>query len=355
MTKHAWLGLAGVVLAISAVAIFGYRRWAGREDATRRAALAYMPPDATAVLFADLASLRQSPFLSELYKWAPHPQADSDYVQFVRATGFDYERDLDRVAVALSKRGQDTTFFAIAEGRFDRKKITAYAAQSATRQSRGRREIFSLRVTGNARPLAFVFLSDNRIALTDDPDTALLLAEPRKDPDTVAWRERFRRLAGSPVFAVVRQDAGAGTALSAEAPGGFHSPQLTAILDQLQWITIAGQPESDRLRVVLEGECAEEALSRQLSDLLNGVLVLAQAGLSEPKMRQQLDPQLREAYLEMLKDADVSRIDRGDTKSVRLVFDVTPQFLEAARRASAIPPPPPPVRTPQRSAPSRKK
>jgi hypothetical protein len=56
-------------------------------------------------------------------------------------------------------------------------------------------------------------------------------------------------------------------------------------------------------------------------------------GLHEQKMRQQLQPAVREAYLEMLKSADVSQIDRGETKSVRLMFDLTPKFLEAARTA----------------------
>jgi hypothetical protein len=130
---------------------------------------------------------------------------------------------------------------------------------------------------------------------------------------------------------VVRQDAGAGAALSARAPGGLQSPQLSALIDQLQWITFAGKPEADHLRVVLEGEGTAQGTTRQLSDLINGLLVLGQAGLSDPKMRQQLQPQVRDAYLELLKSADVSQIDRGDTKSVRLIFDVTPRLLETAR------------------------
>jgi hypothetical protein len=77
---------------------------------------------------------------------------------------------------------------------------------------------------------------------------------------------------------------------------------------------------------------------RQLADLLNGVLVLAQAGLNGPRTRRELDPLAREAYLEMLRGADVSRIDRGETKSVRLLFDVTPKFLAAARAAVLVAP-----------------
>ena len=65
--------------------------------------------------------------------------------------------------------------------------------------------------------------------------------------------------------------------------------------------------------------------------MLNGILLLAQSGLNGPQIRQQLDPQVREAYQEILKSADVSRIDRGETKSVRLVLDITSKFLTAAR------------------------
>ena len=55
------------------------------------------------------------------------------------------------------------------------------------------------------------------------------------------------------------------------------------------------------------------------------------AGLNDAKTRQQLDPAVREAYLGLLKSADVRKMDRGTARSVRLVFDLNPSFLEAAR------------------------
>jgi hypothetical protein len=81
------------------------------------------------------------------------------------------------------------------------------------------------------------------------------------------------------------------------------------------------------MRIVAEGECGDEQTSRQLSDLLNGILALAQAGLNGPQTRRGLDPRIRDAYLEMIKGAEVSRLDRGETKSVRAVFDITSNFL----------------------------
>jgi hypothetical protein len=333
--------LAGTILAailVGAIALYGYQRWRGSEDSARNDLLAQMPADASAVLYIDLDALRQSPFLAELYKWAPQTKADADYSQFVQSTGFNYESDLNRASIALLKHGQETTLFAVADGRFDRKKIAVYASQTGTTENRSGGEILSVPLSGSIRRITFTFLRKDRIALTNGATLDALLSPLHADSDSLAWRERFRRLGGSPLFAVVRQDAAAGSALSAQAAGGLQSPQLTALIDQLQWITFAGKPEADHLRVVLEGEGGADAPTRQLSEVINGLLVLAQAGLSDRKVRQELQPEVRESYLEMLKSADVSQIDRGETKSVRLMFDLTPKFLETARTAMPIAP-----------------
>jgi hypothetical protein len=210
-------------------------------------------------------------------------------------------------------------------------------------------------LNGGPRKVSFTFLRNDRIALTDEGDLAKILAGNQKGADAADWRKRFERLAGSPIFAVIRQEAGAGNALAEQAPSGLHSPQLSALLDQLQWITLAGKPDGDRLRVVTEGECTADATARQLSDLLNGVLVLAQAGLNDSKTRKQLDPAVREAYLDLVKGAEVSRIDRGETKTVRLVFDVTPKFLEAARTTAPLAPPAPTTKAPPKRGALHKK
>ena len=337
MKKRIGIGLA-VVLILGVAVFFGSRKWGVQSGATREETLALMPTDASAILFADFDGLRQAPFVAKLYAWAPKPQSDADYAQFVKETGFDYERDLQSITIAVEKRGQDSALFAVLDGNFDRPKISAYALKDGSAVKTGEREIFSVPVSGTSKKISFVFLRNDRIAATDDSNLAVFLQAKKRTDDVADWRARFERLAGSPVFAVVRQDAAVGTALAAQAPRGLRSPQLSTLLDQLQWITLAGKPENDRLRVVAEGECTAEATARQLVDLMNGVVILAQLGLNDAKTRQQLDPAAREAYLEVLKSAEVSKIDRGDTKSVRLVFDITPGLLEAARGAHPVMP-----------------
>src|SRR5258708_26336517 len=145
-----------------------------------------------------------------------------------------------------------------------------------------------------------------------------MLAGNQKGGDAGDGRTGFERLGGSPIFAVIRQDSGTGSALSKRAPSGLRSPQLSALLDQLQWITIAGKPDGDRMRVVAEGECNADATAQQLSDLLNGILVLAQAGLNDSKTRKQLDPPPPEPHLQLLKRATRSRTHPAQTQPIRL-------------------------------------
>jgi hypothetical protein len=339
MMKRRWTLWTAAILLLGGLALLD--AYMHRHDASataRDALLSAMPPEASTVVFADLDELRHAPFAAEFYNWIPKNQADAEYLVFLHKTGFDYERDLNRMAVAVIKREKESKLFAIADGHFDRKKIEAYGAQSGTRENRDGREIFSVALGDGGRKISFAFLSKDKIALTDTNDIVPFLAPVPSNGDARDWRERFARLAGSPVFAVVRQDGEAGSALASQSPGGFQSPQLSTLLNQLRWITLAGKPEEKGLRIVAEGECADEQTSRQLSDLLSGMLLMAEAGLNGPQTRRALDPRIRDAYLEMIKGADVSRVDRGGTKSVRAVFDVTSNLLNAVSTATpAIP------------------
>jgi len=91
--------------------------------------------------------------------------------------------------------------------------------------------------------------------------------------------------------------------------------------------------------VVAAGECLNETMIRQLNDMLGARLILAQAGLDDPKARKQLAPKLRDAYLTLLKTAQVEKLDRGNSKSVRLIFEITPELLESAHASSGADPP----------------
>lgn len=343
MPNRKWLPGLFVVLAISLAATFFYFHYRSYDPlAVRNEMLAQMPANGNAVVFLDLAALRSSPFLAQLFAWAPRPAPDADYAQFVQATGFNYERDLDRVALGVFRAADRSSILVIADGRFDRQKISEYLQRSGKPAMRNGATVFPIAPSGTTGASFLTFLSKDRIAWTNDPSAAALFARP--DPFAAEWRERFGRLAGTPVFAVIRQDSGAVAALAQQAPGGFRSPQLAALLAQLQWISIGAKPDGNLLRVVADGECESEVTMRQLSEFLNGILLLAVGGLNGADTRKKLDPQLREGYLELLQSAEVQKVDRGTSKSVRVVFDVTPKLLQAVRAAETpIGPPTPPA------------
>ncbi len=337
--KGKFFALAAV-LGLSALGLLGYFLWFRHELPARNVLLSWMPEDAQSVLFVDLSDLRQSPFFADLLAWAPHPEADPEYHQFVRDTGFDYEKDLERVAFAFESQGGQQIFFAVADGHFDQKKIKAYAAKNGALQNQGGAEIYSLPMAGSSSRVSFKFLNRGRIVLTNNPDLSSLLQKIHRvnNVESAGWQTRFERVAGAPIFAVIRAEGlkaifgppAASQDFARRATGGLVSPQL-ALLAQLQWLTVAGKPENNQLRVVADGESLEDSNARQLEDLLNGIVLLAHAGLSAPKTQQQIGATTRQSYLELLKSIDVSRIDRGETKSVRLMFTVAPDLLKTAQ------------------------
>lgn len=315
-----------------AALLFTAHYWPETQSSSREQLLQFVPSDSTAVVFLHLDEFRQSPFLARIYSWAPHPNEDSEYTQFVRDTGFSYERDLKAAVMAISNHGTTTNLLLVVDGRFDRKKIEAFLTSAGTSAQQGKLKVFSLNDAGiHEKAVSLAFLSDNRIAVTDAPSLAEQLASAASNANHAEWSSRFDRLAGTPLFAVVHQDPVMHKALDSAAPGGFRSPQLSALLEQLQWISIAGKPDGQELRAVAEGECQSELASAQLRDMLQGVLLLAQNGLHDRQLRQQMNPDEREAYLEILQGAEVQKIDRGEWKTVRVALSVTPKFLDVAR------------------------
>src|SRR5215470_12665919 len=308
-----------IALIIMVTAVIGCLRWGKRDGNANRAELmSLMPANGNTALFLDFSQLRSSPPFMQLLAIAPQQVPDHDYAQFTQATGFEYERDLDRIAISIDRQSQTQAVFAIAEGRFNRRKIEEYGARFGALKTADGKTLYAVPVNNSSHKVYFTFLRDDRIVWANDSSYFFQqVAEGSQNE----WSEHFARVAGTPMFIILRQDAGVASAL-AGAPGGLNSPQLAALINQLQWISIGAKPEGDLLRVVIDGEAPRENTTQQLKELLGGLIVIAQMGLNDPKVRKQLDPELRQGYLDLLNSADIQRLDRGTSKSIRMVFDV---------------------------------
>src|SRR5262245_17546808 len=123
-TKTKNISLAALAIAgVVAATLLAFHFSGESPGSVRAELLRYVPAAATSLLFIDPDQLRASPFTPTLYSRAPQPAEDSEYTQFMADTGFNYERDLSPIFIAVSNHGARSNTFVVAEGKFDRKKI----------------------------------------------------------------------------------------------------------------------------------------------------------------------------------------------------------------------------------------
>jgi hypothetical protein len=313
MKKPAIVVLCLVVLVLAAGGYYFLHRGPAATDSmpgTAPTMLSVLPPQAPYIVYADLETLRGSAFLNRLVAIIPAPKEDPEYLDFVRATGFDYTRDLDRVAVAIIPTTPTATVVMIGEGRFDQQKITAYHNSLA------------------GDPTTVRFLSPNRIELVNRLNWNPAPAPPASDPSVAAMTERIHSVAGSSLFAVVRMDAVPKDA----AVGAFKLDAITSTMKGVNWLTLAVGPQGQDLRAVLEGECESTLDATQMNLALGGLRIMARAFLSDPATRRQFTPAGADALTKLVKQADIS----ASGKHVQLAVSLTPEILDGL----AAPPPP---------------
>ena len=323
MKRALYLFLVAILLT---AAVYFLR--SGRETAPGPVPemLAELPSDAPLILYADLAALRVSPLVEQLAALAVPAQQDPEFVAFVSQTGFDYARDLDRVAVALrpspQASGHGGSVQVIAEGRLDRKKIAAYALRTGRKEVQDNREVYIVPGTRPGASISFTFLEPNRIAIADTPQ---LPPFATGTPDA-ELQEHVTRVAGSAVFVVGRAKA----LPAGLATFGWQSDQLDTLVRSLRWYSIAARPLEDRVRIVLDAECDSPENARQLSGVLDGLRMLAQVALADPNTRRRMQPAALALADSLLRSADISRSDT----TVRMMFELTGKEIS---RALALP------------------
>lgn len=325
----------GVLLVVAGVSAAGLYYSSRGPNAAQGPAIpeliALAPPDTAYLSYADLAALRASPFVARLMALAPSPAADPEYAGFVRATGFDYARDLDRLVVAARPGSPAPLTLALAEGRFDRARISSYALRSGTLERGSGAEVYTFPPSPTSKATAFAFLNDNRVAIGEGPEAAKVVAAlaSSRAPSRFApaIRERISRVADSAVF-VVGQVADVPQNLS---PGGMRSDQFANLVRSLRWFTLAARPEGDRLKVAVEGECDTVESARQLAGTVDGLRMLGQAMLADPGTRQRLQPATATLLESLLRIIQVSR----DEQRVRLSLELTSEMVKRLPEAPA--------------------
>lgn len=282
--------------------------------------LAALPAGAPTLVYVDLAAVRASSFYQHRPDKGPIAVPNQDYADFVHSTGFDFEKDLDRVAIASwpASGKEQRKNIAIADGRFDRAKVRDYAMRKGKLDRQEGRDVF-LFSTGDPSGFNTVsFLDDHRIAIVGGRSIAPLLAARSDDTAADPARERAARLDGAAAFLITRVPP----APDNFAQGGTASAQLASLARSVQWVTLAARPEGDDMRISLEGECDNSTDAMQLKSTLELLRMFGRAGLDSPKTRQSMDPAALAILQALLTSADVTQAAERVRIRVELTQDI---------------------------------
>src|SRR5262249_23077390 len=115
----------------------------------------------------------------------------------------------------------------------------------------------------------------------------------REAPDLLNGRCASTGFRAPPLSASCGATGAAATRWTPRAPGVFRSPGVAAVLAELEWISLPGRPDGDRLRLVAEGESNSDRTASDLRDFLEGIRLLAENGLNDPKLRDEMNPEER--------------------------------------------------------------
>ena len=258
-------------------------------------------PAADAYFYIDLTPLRAA----GLFKNAP-ANVDPDYAQFVRDTGFQFERDLDQAAFAVhlpsaadlagSRTPPETRYSEVFVGRFDGAKLAAYLRKTAdSSRPYGNTLIYSIPLPGRTLRVAVL---NKRMVASSNTESAFAIQEIidryaetfTGGPDLL--RRYYRHVPLASLAWAVARTASAGQQGNAKfvLPGGFDLffPPDTVIVAAVRYFG------SVQVRADAFTRTPEDA--QRVSDQLNALLAIArtvefraQAGAADPDLKAFFD------------------------------------------------------------------
>ncbi len=271
--KQLWVAFAVVVIIAGSIVTTILLRKRAAPDAVR------LLPDSDAVFYINLEPIR---LLTNLGK-KPSKDRDPQYEDFVRQTGFEFERDLDKAAFAIhygavtNGKSGETRYSEIFQGHFDSARVGDYLHHLASRVERYRDlDIYVIPLEGRTVRVALLGIDIAAATNTADPgvihgmiDRYKQAALPFTGPPLVSnyyWRVPL----GSLIWTIARSPA-AGTAQEHSElllPGGW-----SGLLPPNSVVIASARPLNEiHLRAqVLTGGAAE---ARRFTERVNTYLVL---------------------------------------------------------------------------------
>ena len=273
--RFVFLGVAILVLGLGTGLVASYVGLPnlGLIGSDGPAELAYVPPDATVVAFADVREVMDSQLRQKLLKISP--DADQGADAFQAETGINIQTDVDRIVASVSgapdpSNPANMRPLLVARGRFDTARIeAALRAKGATVEEYNKQRLITLQ---NELGLSFV-----------EPDLAVVgvPASVRRAIDTKASGTNVT--SNADVMRLVRDfengNAWVVAHIEAVTSGNVIPAEIKQQLPPVTWLALSSRID-DGVRAVVRAEARDEAAANNLRDVIRGLVALArlQAG-----------------------------------------------------------------------------
>jgi hypothetical protein len=315
--------LFAVIALAGAGAFAAYRHERALTPAAEATSLvSELPSGAPFIYYLDAAAFRSSAFLGNILKTSPNPSPSNDYANFVNETGFDFSKDLDRVAVAVEPVANgDSKVTVIADGRFDQSKIATYAGHhNGTPVGGNGAPAFKFIENGDRKSTTLVtILSPTHIRIESLEPKVAGMPAANAGAMQVAYTpaaKELSRVASSPMFLIAEMSAWQN---AADAKLG----QYAQIMHNMRWLTLTATPQSDALNIALEAECATPQDSQQIQAFLTTMKTFVPAIISQPSTQQKLGANGLAAANKLIDSIAIT----SDETRVKLGFSITNDLL----------------------------
>jgi hypothetical protein len=242
------------VIAVVGIAIAVFSTTASRLDAAAMAG--YFPARPAILAFIDVGAIRDSGLLEKLAGSAAAEA--SDYRTFVKNTGFDYKRDLDRVMV----NSANGSHYFLLQGRFDWDRLRSYA-----RENGGKCEGYDCSMRGSTpeRMISFRKLASNTMALASGTSE-----DAAKDIQRRGARRDFP-IPGEPLWVHVPSEA---LQSMTELPPGMKL--FVRALETAEQMLLTLGPTSETFNLTLDVTCRTEQDAAVMKAQFEGLTALVQ-------------------------------------------------------------------------------
>ena len=259
--------LTYLILTVAGLAalFLGWNAWRNSRSLTDAEMLKRLPTSDAVVVSLNFAQLRHSGVFGELV--GPKILEEADYQAFVRDSGFDYKRDLDLALASFTTAG---TFFVV-RGRFDWKRLQAYAKQSG---GSCYNELCHMPGSVPDRRISFLPLGSDLLGLavtTSDSAASQLLQ---------ASSQRAISVPAQPVWVSMPGSALARSAKS--IPGGGLLGSAIGTVDEIM-LTIGAQGNTFAAR--MEAQCRTSQDASNLNGQLKALTSLLKGAIEREKKK----------------------------------------------------------------------